>query len=52
MNLPVIIYILTLLNHFTDMLKKILVRFRSVDKNMFNLYLKEYKFNNRKQNFS
>jgi transposase-like protein len=52
MNLPMIIYILTLLNHFADMLKNILVRFKGMDKNMFNLCLKECKFNNRKQNFA
>ncbi|SMN11980.1 hypothetical protein SPBRAN_179 [uncultured Candidatus Thioglobus sp.] len=45
--------VLMALNRFGGMLKQRLVKFKSMDKNTFNLHLKEseFRFNNRKQNF-
>jgi transposase len=51
-NFPEEIYILTELNHFRVSLKNRLVKFKGMNKSMFNLHLKECKFriNNRNQN--
>ena len=52
MNLLEVMHILMVLNRFGLMPKTRLVKFKGMNKKLFNLHLKEcdFRFNNRKQN--